>query len=125
MEIIKGEVIHGEHLGREHGYPTANLADKVLQDIDIEKGVYIAEAILAGKKYQAVLIIGVPGIKIQQNGKVEVYLLDYRGDLYGKVISIIPIKKIRPLIVFQDNKELIAMIESDLEVVRDYFVPSK
>ncbi|XOU94352.1 MAG: riboflavin kinase [Candidatus Kerfeldbacteria bacterium] len=125
MEIIKGKVIHGEHLGRKQGYPTANLSDSVLEGTNIAKGVYVAEVLLKGKKYQSVLIIGVPGVNIQKEGKVEVYLLYYRGNIYGKEISITPIKKIRPLIIIKDNKELISRIKQDLEVVKNYFVSAK
>lgn len=121
MEVIKGKIIHGESMGKKQGYPTANLSSEVLKDNNISKGVYIANILLENKKYYGILVIGVPGIKIQKDGKVEVYLLDYRGDLYGKEIRIKPINKIRSLVTFKDNKDLLKRIKEDINIATDYF----
>ncbi len=125
MEVIKGNVIHGESIGKKQGYPTANLASEVLKDNNIAKGVYIADVFLESKKYHGILVIGVSGIKIQKNGKVEIYLLDYKGDLYSKEIIIKPIEKIRSLVTFKNNKDLLKRIKEDINIATNYFVSAK
>jgi len=125
VESIKGKVIRGENIGNKQGYPTANLSGRVLVNKKINKGVYIAETLLNNEKYKSILIIGVPGIKKFKKGKVEIYLLNYRGNLYGKSISVQLIKKIRPLVFYQDHNKLLSQIRKDISIAKDYFRSDK
>lgn len=119
--LISGKVIRGENIGEKQGYPTANLSPIVLRHKKISSGVYIAKTKLKNKWYRSILIIGVPGVKIQKKGKVESYLLDYNKQIYGCQLVIEVVKKIRPINKYKNTPALIARIKKDISVVRDYF----
>ncbi|MDP2684488.1 MAG: riboflavin kinase [bacterium] len=125
MESLKGNVIHGENIGQKQGYPTANLSRRVLVNKKISKGVYIAETIYNNKKYKSIFIIGVPGEKKQKAGKVEIFFLNFKGNLYGKKITIRLIKKIRPLVYSKDHSKLLDRIKKDIIVAKNYFKSDK
>lgn len=118
---ISGKVIRGENIGEKQGYPTANLSPSVLRNKKIGSGVYIAKTKLKNKWYRSILIIGVPGVKIQKKGKVESYLLDYNQQIYGCQLVIEVVKKIRPIKKYKNIPALITRIKKDISVVRDYF----
>ena len=70
---------------------------------------------------KSILIIGVPGIRIQKKGKVEVYLLDYNKRIYGRQLTIEVVKKIRPIKKYKNIPALLTRIKKDISVVRSYF----
>lgn len=114
---IKGKVIQGKNRGRKLGYPTANI--KGLKNID--HGIYISQTFYNGKKYKSATFIG-NAITFDENEIfAETHLLDFNEDLYGKVIEISLIKKIRENQKFESVQNLVKQIEKDIEVVREYF----
>jgi len=125
MEILKGKVIKGENIGEKQGYPTANLSRRVLNNKNITNGVYIAATIYNNRKYKTILIIGVPGIKKQKKGKVEILFLNFKKNIYGKNILAQPLTKIRPLKFYSDHNKLIARIEKDIAITKNYFKADK
>ena len=125
MEILRGKVIRGEQIGEKQGYPTANLSRRVLANKKISNGVYVAETKIGNKIYKSLLVVGVPGIKKQKVGKVEVYFLKFKGNLYGQQIEVKPLKKIRPLFEYDEHIKLIARIKMDIRMAENYFKSSK
>ncbi|OGH73102.1 MAG: hypothetical protein A2921_00900 [Candidatus Magasanikbacteria bacterium RIFCSPLOWO2_01_FULL_43_20b] len=110
---MKGEVIHGDGVGKKLGYPTANL-DIKKEKIKLSPGVYAARAVLNAKKYNASLVIQ------EKVWKVEVHLLDYVGeDFYGAYLEVAVVEKVSELIPFKTEKELIEKIERDIRKVRE------
>jgi len=125
MRVIKGKVIHGENIGEKQGYPTANLSRRVLIKKNITNGVYISETNLLNKKYASILVVGVPGVRKFKKGKVEIFLLYKRINLYGKEIVVRVLKKIRPLVIYRDNIKLLARIKKDTKIAKNYFRSAK
>jgi GxxExxY protein len=109
--IIKGKVKRGKGIGKTLGYPTAN----VDCDLDLSDGVFYSLSRVEKDWLPSVLIKGV-----LPRG-VEIYLIDWSGDLYGKEIEVEIFDKIRNIIHFKDPKELVKQIEKDVEFVRSRY----
>jgi len=121
MKILTGKVIHGENIGEKQGYPTANLSPRVLINKKLDKGVYISKTTVGNKKCPSLLIIGVPGVKIQKEGKVEVYILNSRDRIYSRKIKVEIVKKLRPLVFYKNRRRLLAQIKKDEKTTKQYF----
>ena len=109
---LSGEVIHGRKIGRTIGFPTANLKyDKnfILPGI----GVYYTNIKVNNKIYKGITSVGsnptVQGKKIT----VETYILDFDKDIYGDMVEVSFIKKIRNEKKFDGLEELKNQIEKD------------
>lgn len=115
---LAGQVIAGEKLGHQLGFPTANLDTVGLLLPPI--GVYAAHADAGGVKFRAVVNIGsrptVPQLTPQIH--VEVHLLDFAGDLYGQELEIAFVAKLRNEQKFASLDELKAQIVRDVAKAR-------
>jgi len=121
MEFVKGRVIRGENIGEKQGYPTANLSPKLLRGKKISKGVYFAIAEVNNKIYPALVIIGVPGFKIQKKGKFEIYFLGLKSNIYRKEVKLKILKKLRNLVITDDRNKIISRIRKDIKEARNFF----
>ncbi|MGJ3245604.1 MAG: bifunctional riboflavin kinase/FAD synthetase [Elainellaceae cyanobacterium] len=121
-----GRVVHGQHLGRTLGFPTANLelpSDKLLPC----HGVYYVRVAVSPHRNTEYLQSGVMNIGLRPtvNGiqqTVEVHLLDWLGDLYGTVLSIDLHKFLRPEQKFASLTDLKQQIQADCDVARSLVV---
>lgn len=117
--VLSGKVVHGHQLGRRLGMPTANLM--LPKELVVPRlGVYACHCLVEGRRYDAVTNIGtrptVAGIGIT----VETWILeDYRGDLYGKEITLEFHRFLRPELRFPDLETLQAAVRRDAEQTRD------
>lgn len=116
---IHGEVVHGDGRGRTIQIPTANLdlpGDKLIPT----NGVYACWANVDGKHKAAVTNIGTrPTFTIgEQTLHVETHLLDHRGDIYGKVINLEFVERLRQEQRFQSVDALVRQIHADIEQAR-------
>ncbi len=117
---ISGKVLVGQQLGRKLDAPTANVELHRLRAA--LSGVYAAEVIVDGKSFFAVANVGNrPTVNDRVKAILEVHLLDFNEDIYGKVIEVIFRKKIRDEKKFDSIDELKSQIHKDFEVGRDYF----
>jgi riboflavin kinase/FMN adenylyltransferase len=107
--VIKGIVVEGNKKGREHGFSTAN----ILNSENLSTGIYAAKVFFAEKIYPAAAYVGTPKPEV-----LEVHLLDFAGDLYGKEIEVLIVKKIREDFHEPDEAKLKAMIENDVKKIR-------
>ena len=106
---ITGKVIKGDGYGRKIGFPTVNLdaqIEKLLKD-----GVYSGVGILDGVIYKAGIVIG-------PNAKIEGHLIGYKGDAYGKEVTLEINKFIREYKNFNTEAELIEQIKKDIELCK-------
>ncbi|MEO5635218.1 MAG: riboflavin kinase [Candidatus Paceibacterota bacterium] len=101
---IYGIVVRGKGYGRKLGFPTVNL-DADAKDIPV--GVYAGKGIINRKIYRAAIIIS--------EGKSEAHLLGYRGDAYGKEVTLKLKKFLREYKNFNSEKELIDQIVKDIK----------
>lgn len=118
---MRGVVVPGLGIGRKLGYPTANLKlSFVSHNTKLSFGVYVARVAREDKTYNSVAVVGAR----QEHGSplVEVFLLDFDGDLYGKELTVEVLKKISELERFNNEEELARKIENDLRKARAYFV---
>lgn len=113
---LEGEVIDGYKVGRKIGFPTANIrvsqADKLLP----ADGVYAVR--VAG--HIGMLNIGHrPTLANGVERSIEVHILDFQGDLYGKSLRLELIERLRDERTFASLEELVAQLHTDMERVRE------
>lgn len=114
---IHGKVVKGLGLGAKLGYPTANLE---CGNVELPApGVYAARATVDGVIYNAALIIGARTEKCRP--LIEVLLLDFDGDLYGKELEVKVLKAISVIERFEHDEGLKNKIAEDMRQIRAYF----
>ncbi len=116
---LMGRVRHGEKLGRQLGFPTANvwLYRKKLP----LHGVYAVEAHTASGLLHGVANIGVRPTVHGRVEQLEAHFFDFKGDLYGQQIEVVLRKKIRAEQKFSSVTELQQQIERDAAAARQFF----
>ena len=115
---ISGKVVMGDKLGRQLGFPTANL--DVTGLILPPNGVYAALTKHNGTLYRVALNIGVrPTVAAGPQLRVEAHLLDFNGDLYGAELEIEMGEKLRDEKKFASPEELREQIAKDVAAVRE------
>ena len=115
---ILGTVVRGEHLGKKIGFPTANLSAHSEQFPP--NGVYLAQATLNGTIYSGVVNLGYrPTVSSGNSDRVlEIYLLDFDHDIYGKDIEVRFVRYLRPERKFENLDALTRQIELDVQQAR-------
>ncbi len=122
---LKGEVVHGKEVGRGIGFPTANI-DFPEETAAVKSGVYIASVNVDGKKYAAVTSVGHrPTVSAGQPLNVESHLLDFEGDLYGKMMTVTLISYLREEKKFDSLESLKEAIAADKEKAENFFEKRK
>ena len=115
--LLSGTVVVGDQRGRTLGFPTANLEvdSQLLLPGD---GIYATWAIIDGKRHQAATSIGVrPTFDLTQR-LVEVFVMDFSEDLYGKTVGVEFIAKVRDQEKFDGLDALIKQINRDVDDCR-------
>lgn len=114
---LAGEVVSGARRGRCLGYPTANLAVRAERALPPD-GVYAVYAIIGDERLPAVANIGErPSFNAGERA-IEVHILDYDRDLYGRDLVIEFVERMRRERRFEDVCELIRQIGRDVERAR-------
>jgi len=117
---ITGEVVHGDHRGRELGYPTANL--DIEGDLLIpQDGVYAGLLTIDGEVHPTAVSIGTnPTFEGVIGRRVEAYVLDKAGlDLYGKTADLDFLVHIRGMAAFNSIDDLLIAMNSDVIKARE------
>ena len=115
--IIHGRVIPGKQLGRRLGFPTANLSVDTCKLLP-PPGVYAADAQLPdGTARRAVLNIGSrPTVADGEALSVEAHIIGYSGDLYGKMLALRLLRRLRDERKFRNLDELKTAIAADTAI---------
>ncbi len=117
---LSGKVNHGNKIGREIGFPTANLLLEESYKIIPGNGVYAVNVLFNGKSYNAMLNIGYrPTFNTESNIKIEVHIFDFDEDIYDKTIKIEFIDRIRDEIKFNNAEELKIQLNQDKKSVME------
>ena len=118
---ISGRVGHGEKLGRELGFPTANIF--LHRKVSPLQGIYVVELYgLDDEPLAGVASIGTrPTVDDSSRTILEVHLFDFNQDIYGKHVQVSFLHKIRDEKKFNSLEILKAKIQQDVEVARTYF----
>jgi riboflavin kinase/FMN adenylyltransferase len=112
--MVEGEVVGGDQRGRELGFPTANLVPDDRLAIP-GHGVYAAFA----NGVPAAVNVGVrPTFETGRGVLIEAYLIDHEEDLYGKLLRVAFVARLRGERRFAGVEELIAQMRADVEDAR-------
>jgi riboflavin kinase/FMN adenylyltransferase len=116
---IKGKVVHGDKIGRVLGFPTANIEISNPHKLIPASGVYAVKIKIEGAYYKGALSIGYRET-VFDNSKltIEVFILDFDGDLYDKELDMIFVTYLRPQIKYENWDLLKEQIKKDIEDVR-------
>ncbi len=115
---VQGFVEHGRKLGRELGFPTANIA-RSFDQVMPRDGVYASRFFVDGKQYKCALAIGTRPAVGGTERTIEAFLLDYPGDsLYGQHVRLRLEKFLRPEENFPSLEALKEQMSKDVESVR-------
>lgn len=114
---VLGTVVQGRQLGRQLGFPTANV------EVENEQlpplGVYAVEARIGEQWLPAVANLGRrPTVADNADPTLEVHLLDWSGDLYGQDLEVRFTRFLRPEMKFSGLEELQAQIQRDITAAR-------
>jgi riboflavin kinase/FMN adenylyltransferase len=118
---LSGEVIPGAARGRKLGFPTANI--RVEQELLPLPGVYVVDAEVSGAVHRGVANVGFNPTFGENSLGVEVHLLDFDGDLYGREMAVWFRDRVRDERKFQTAEELVRQIEKDAEYTRGTGIP--
>ena len=92
---LTGKIVKGDGLGKKINYPTANIFIEETYKIIPKDGVYLVETIIEDKLFNGMMNIGHRPTIGTNVKSIEVHLFNFNEDIYGKVISIKMISKIR------------------------------
>ncbi len=109
---VSGTVVHGKKIGRTIGYPTANIETDSIKLLP-KKGAYIVEVFVQGKQYKGMLSVGTNPTVNGEKLTVEVYILDFEGDIYGRDITIKFRDFLHDEIKFEGMDKLIERLDED------------
>jgi riboflavin kinase/FMN adenylyltransferase len=114
---IDGTVVHGAKRGRAIGIPTANISPE--SDLAIAPGIYAVRLGVGGADLPAVASLGTNPTFVDGGGLVlEVHVLDWDGDLYGRRVRTTFVARLRDEQRFESVNSLIEQIRKDIMLAR-------
>jgi riboflavin kinase/FMN adenylyltransferase len=114
---LEGVVVRGDQRGRELGFPTANLLCARYAAIPAD-GVYAAWLHVRGKTHSAAVSIGTNPTFAGREHRVEAFVLDFDGDLYGERVSLDFVAHLREMRRYEGPEKLVEQIELDVAQTR-------
>jgi len=113
---IDGRVVKGQRLGRQIGFPTANLEMLNTEKILPVPGVYAVRVFWRGKEYKGMMNIGIrPTVSNTNLQTVEVHIFDFDVNVYGDVLKVVFIDKLRDERKMNGLEDLKMQLQSDKE----------
>lgn len=118
------EFVHGDARGRTIGFPTANLApiDNTYLPAD---GVYVTDVIVANKIYRSMTSLGKNVTFGGKELRLEVNIFDFDEEIYGEIIEIVWLDKIRDMEKFEGIEDLTDRLEYDKRTALNWKKDSK
>ena len=114
---LHGKVVQGRRLGRELGFPTANL--KLEAELLPPHGVYAVQAEAGGQWRPGVANLGLrPTVEETSSPSLEAHLFDWDGDLYGQELEVRLGRWLRPEKTFASLEALRAQIAEDARLAK-------
>jgi riboflavin kinase / FMN adenylyltransferase len=120
---VSGIVEAGNKIGRDLGFPTANIRPDHHYKLVPADGVYAVKVLFEDKEFNGMLNIGHrPTVnKGNDNKSIEVHIMDYFGDLYGKRITLLFYKRMRDEMKFNSLDALKEQLKMDKINISNYF----
>ncbi len=117
---VEGRVERGAERGARLGFPTANLHPR--NRVIPKNGVYVTGTLIDGQWRRSLTNVGVrPTFEADSEPSVETFVMDWAGDLYGDVVRVRFLHRLRDERKFGSIEELRAQIEEDAKRARSYF----
>ncbi|HJR06761.1 MAG TPA: bifunctional riboflavin kinase/FAD synthetase [Pyrinomonadaceae bacterium] len=119
---VEGRVVRGDERGRTLGFPTANLQPQ--NRVIPQAGVYVTATLIEGAWRRSVTNVGTrPTFKLTNAAEpsVETFVMDWTGDLYGDVVRVRFLHRLRAERKFASVAELKAQIDKDVARAARYF----
>ena len=117
---ISGEVVHGNHLGTEIGFPTANIFFTEKKIVP-KYGVYACKTLIGGVEYNSIANIGIKPTVGSDKPLVEAHIFDLNDKCYGKSVAVKLCHFIRNEVKFDSVEQLSNQIKIDIRSVVEYF----
>lgn len=114
---ITGVVVMGEQRGRDLGFPTANIEHHPRAAVPAD-GVYAGRAVIDGVRHPAAISVGTNPTFDGTQRTVEAYLLDVDQDLYGRLLRVEFVERLRDTLAFDGVDALVAQMHEDVLAVR-------
>jgi riboflavin kinase/FMN adenylyltransferase len=121
---VRGVVVRGEGRGRTLGFPTANLRIDAARKLIPLEGVYAVQAVLRRGTFSGALHLGPRPTFPGAPPTMELHVLDFEGDLYGEVIRVDFISRIREVRPFASVDALLGQLSEDVETARHHLSPA-
>jgi riboflavin kinase/FMN adenylyltransferase len=115
--MISGTVVHGRDIGRSLGFPTANISAH--NELLPPDGVYAVMVSLDGRLFKGACSIGVNPTFDGGSRAIEVFLLDFDDQIYGREIAVWFVQRLRDVTKFPDADELVSAISRDVLQTRN------
>lgn len=117
---VEGQIVRGFQRGRAIGFPTANL--KPQNRVIPKFGVYATATLIEGEWRRSITNVGVrPTFEEDEMPSIETFVFDFDGDLYGDVLRVRFLHRIRDERKFEGIDQLKAQIENDCATALRYF----
>ena len=116
---VSGTVGHGKKLGRTIGYPTANIETENIKLLP-KKGAYIVETFVNDQLYKGMLSVGTNPTVNGDKLTVEVYILDFEGDIYDEKITVKFRDFLHEEIKFEGLEKLIERLDEDKSLTENF-----
>jgi riboflavin kinase/FMN adenylyltransferase len=117
---VEGMVVRGNERGHKLGFPTANLHPQ--NRVIPAHGVYVTGTLIDGQWRRSVTNVGTrPTFETGTEPSVETFVINWSGDLYGDVIRVRFLYRLRDEKKFGSLEELKAQIENDVARAENYF----
>lgn len=114
---IEGIVVRGDERGKALGYPTANVETPAYTAIPAD-GVYAGRLIRHGKPLTAAISVGTNPTFSGEQRRVEAFVLDFDGDLYGEHVGVEFVERLRGMVRFDTAEDLVAEMDNDVRRTR-------
>lgn len=116
--FLHGTVVHGDKMGRQLGFPTANIRLNDERKLIPAQGVYAVTVETGGRKLKGALNIGTRPTFNGTELRIEVYILDFNEDIYGADIKVSFLDYIRSDKKFDSVDALVSQMKNDVEKAR-------
>jgi riboflavin kinase / FMN adenylyltransferase len=119
IKSVQGIVVKGTMIGKKLGFPTINIE---YDRLDIPLGVYVSKVHTPDGIYSGAMHYGPKETMGITESSLEVFLLDFSGDLYGKSVTVDVYEKIRDTKGFDTLDELKKQLRLDVDHVRAFMI---
>ncbi|MES2265472.1 MAG: bifunctional riboflavin kinase/FAD synthetase [Bacteroidota bacterium] len=120
--FITGKVIRGDQLGRELGYPTANLLIEESYKLIPADGIFAVKVKVAGKEYTGMAYIGHRPTVNGMTRNIEVNIFDFSAEIYNQELRMEFLHFVRGDVKFESLEQLVVQLGKDKEDVQALLV---